>query len=204
MTENKTLRKIGHLAGNLILAGLLGWLAYTNIRAFFTYGSISALVLTVAESILVISFVIRKEARAFSLKPSDWLVSIMMLVVPILFRPDQHNDLFQGTLLNILGALLLTWAYASLGTSISLAPALRDIKTRGMFVYVRHPIYASYILLYGGYYLSHPTVWNAFLMMSFFPLMVSRIKREETFLAQDETYRSYVEHTPWKIIPFLY
>ncbi len=51
------------------------------------------------------------------------------------------------------------------GRSFDLFPALRQVKTQYVYQIVRHPIYASTLVLRLGYVLKNPSLYNAVLLL---------------------------------------
>ena len=89
----------------------------------------------------------------------------------------------------------------ALGRSFGIEAANRGIQTHGLYRFVRHPIYAAYLPLIGGYLLAYPSVWNALLVGCWLVCQVARIQREEAVLGQDEQYQAYAERVRWRLIP---
>lgn len=104
-------------------------------------------------------------------------------------------------------ALWLLWkSYADLGRNWSPTLQIQEkhaLVTRGVYQYIRHPVYAA-LFLWG---IAHPLLlWNwiaGFLLLVLFtPLYVIRVPREETMMLETfgEEYKTYMERTG-KIIP---
>ena len=56
-----------------------------------------------------------------------------------------------GSVLVLVGVVLATGAVLSLGRSLGIEAANRGVQTHGLYRFVRHPIYAAYLPLMGGY-----------------------------------------------------
>jgi protein-S-isoprenylcysteine O-methyltransferase Ste14 len=63
--------------------------------------------------------------------------------------------------LQLAGLLAAITSLAALGRSFGFVAADRGLKTRGPYGVVRHPLYASYLLIQGGYVLQSLSVPNA-------------------------------------------
>jgi protein-S-isoprenylcysteine O-methyltransferase Ste14 len=101
---------------------------------------------------------------------------------------------------NILGAICLL----NLGRSFGILIALRRVKTRGLYAVVRHPMYATDILLRVGFLVSHPTWLISGLFLLSTVCYVYRAILEERFLAQQPEYREYLARVKWRFIPFVF
>ncbi len=102
-----------------------------------------------------------------------------------------------GVLMQILGLI-------SLNRSFALVAAKRAIKTDFMYRWVRHPIYASYLIVFTSYLLVYPSVNNLMVFAVLIPCMVGRIYREEVHLSQDPVYRDYMQRVRYRLIPGLF
>lgn len=100
---------------------------------------------------------------------------------------------------NVLGLLTIL----NLGRSFGILIAVREVKTTGLYRFVRHPMYATDILLRLGYLLGHPTpaatAIVAFSVLAYY----WRARFEEEFLSRDEVYREYMKRVRARFIPFL-
>jgi protein-S-isoprenylcysteine O-methyltransferase Ste14 len=89
----------------------------------------------------------------------------------------------------------------ALGRSFGFAAADRGLVRRGPYAIVRHPIYASYVLLQLGYLLQSISVRNALVMLFVSGCNVGRARAEERLLANDGQYGAYRDKVPWRILP---
>lgn len=88
--------------------------------------------------------------------------------------------------------------------SYALVPARRVIKTDNMYRIVRHPLYASYFVMFSGYVLVNASAVNVLVFVTMMSLLVTRLHREETHLMKDDAYRAYAEKTRHRLVPFVY
>jgi protein-S-isoprenylcysteine O-methyltransferase Ste14 len=72
---------------------------------------------------------------------------------------------------------------------------------RGPYAIVRHPIYASYLVLQFGYLLQSISVRNALVMLFASGCNVGRALAEDRVLATNEQYDSYRGKVRWRLIP---
>jgi protein-S-isoprenylcysteine O-methyltransferase Ste14 len=73
-----------------------------------------------------------------------------------------------------------------------------------MYRFVRHPMYASYLLLFSGYLLGNTTTWNLAVYVFSVCFMLLRILREERHLSADPEYRQYASRVRYRLVPYFY
>jgi protein-S-isoprenylcysteine O-methyltransferase Ste14 len=98
---------------------------------------------------------------------------------------------------NVLGAVTLL----NLGRSFGILIARRQIKTGGLYRLVRHPMYATDILLRVGFLASHFR-WPPLALFSLSSACyVWRALLEERFLARAPEYREYMRRVRYRFMP---
>lgn len=102
------------------------------------------------------------------------------------------------------GSILCVISTIALGRSFGVLPAYRGIQTRLTYRWVRHPIYASYLILDLGILVSHITLNNLIVFVCTFLLFVLRIRYEEEILILSPEYQSYQKKVTFKLIRGLY
>jgi len=106
-----------------------------------------------------------------------------------------------GNTIQLVGGLLVLVATLRLGRSFGIIAANRGIQTGGLYRVVRHPIYAAYVLAFGGFVLSHPTLINGMILAGWLMVQVLRVRAEERLLMQDTRYVAYAEQVRYRLIP---
>jgi protein-S-isoprenylcysteine O-methyltransferase Ste14 len=106
--------------------------------------------------------------------------------------------------LMVFGIQLQLVAKASLLRSFGLVAANRGIATRGLYRFVRHPVYVSYFITHVGFLGLNPSLWNAFVLVSCWIFQLIRIGAEERLLGADPTYVAYCERVRWRVLPGVY
>lgn len=101
---------------------------------------------------------------------------------------------------NVLGI----WTLVSLNKSFAFLIALREVKTSGLYAVVRHPMYATDILLRIGYILGNFNSQNLFLFIFSTFCYVFRAILEERFLIQHPDYREYMGRVTFRFIPYIF
>jgi len=87
-----------------------------------------------------------------------------------------------GAKLALFGSLLVLWSLWQLRHSFSVEPQARQLVTTGPYRLARHPIYTSYLLQDAGFWLVHPSLPIALLFLSWFCLLLLRVRYEEAIL----------------------
>lgn len=100
--------------------------------------------------------------------------------------------------------LLGDGALLQLGRSFAVLPAMRSIKTAGLYRLIRHPAYASYLALDLVIVLSSPSLRNALVAALGGATLVARARLEEHLLEHDTAYRNYQRQTPYRFLPGIY
>lgn len=90
--------------------------------------------------------------------------------------------------------------------NFNIQPKLRDgckLVTSGIYSYIRHPMYASVILMMTGVLISTPTLLETLLLFVLILVLVLKARREEElWCGQDEAYLQYKERTKL-FIPYI-
>jgi protein-S-isoprenylcysteine O-methyltransferase Ste14 len=98
---------------------------------------------------------------------------------------------------NVLGAVTVL----NLGRSFGILIAMRGVRTGGLYRLIRHPMYATDILLRVGYIVSHFSLPNLGIVLASAACYVYRAVQEEKFLSQWPEYREYREKVRYRFIP---
>ncbi|TWT39134.1 methyltransferase family protein [Blastopirellula retiformator] len=197
-------RQVWETCTNIAMAAFFFRFAWVQGEAFFTWYRLSTFLILVKVSTDVFFYLIRKPPKNVSMSLYDWAVGLMGTYAVILFMPagQTHDSLF-GQIVQCTGIGLQIFAMASLNRSIGIVAANRGIKTDGMYRYVRHPLYLSYVVAYGGYMINQTSYWNVSVYCACVLLWLMRIMAEERLLMQDEQYQEFAQRVRWKLIPGL-
>lgn len=187
-----------------LLAALFGTFAYAHFIKFEQTLQWSLLLVIVSETLTALFFIFRSNPKTVSTTPSDWLIAIIGSFAPLFFRPAEWGILPAASILIAFGTLLQIISLISLNRSFAIVAAKREIKTEWMYRIVRHPLYASYFVLFGGYLLVHTTLTNLLVYTIMMIFLCLRIYREENHLSLDPGYRSYMSDVRYRLIPFVY
>jgi protein-S-isoprenylcysteine O-methyltransferase Ste14 len=205
MADSRLARLLCSPLANAISGGLLAalWVmfAFAHYRAFVQHAEPSMILLVVSETLTAGFYLVRRPPQSISVKPVDWLLALGGTFVPLMFRPADTLLFSQASYLMVVGVLIQILGLLSLNRSFALVAARRAIKTDYMYRWVRHPIYASYVITFTGYLLVNATAMNAIVYAVWLPCMIGRIFREEVHLSEDAGYRDYMQRVRHRLLP---
>lgn len=190
----------------VVLLLYLGLVARLIVHASQT-GQVANLLLLVSEGLAVVFVVLRRPAMQISTDWRDWTVALAATLAPLLVHPSESGGLAPpavGALLLSMGMVIQVHAKLALGRSFGCVPAHRGLKLAGPYRFVRHPMYAGYLLSHGAFLLMNPTVGNAAVYAVCYALQIPRIFAEERLLSRDPKYREYLQTVPYRLIPWVF
>src|SRR5439155_20201520 len=118
----------------------------------------------VSESMVDVLTVARRRAAFVDSSTKAATVTMVSLSAPFMLRTADNAALAPDTLTMLISAIGLIIVVASkitLGRSFGLVPANRGVVVRGPYTFVRHPIYAGYIVAHVAFFLAQATSCNA-------------------------------------------
>lgn len=190
---------------NLALSLLWAAFAYSHLLSFARHHRASALLIVCIEALFAVFFILRRPAKEASLDARAWVSTAIGTFLPLLLRPTADSqDIPAGQLVQAVGAALSALGVLSLNRSLGLLPANRGIRATGAYRFVRHPLYASYLVTQLGYLASNRSAWNAAAIAAAFAAQLVRIQGEERLLSADPAYLAYAARTRWRLVPFVY
>jgi len=161
----------------------------------------------VEQTWFVIAFLIRRPAAAVSWHPASWLLASGGTFAGVLFRPSgahPHWGVAAGFGLQLTGVALAVLSLLALGRSFGFVAADRGLVTRGPYAVVRHPVYASYLLIQSGYLLQSISLRNALVMVLASGCNIGRALAEEQLLTASSDYLAYRSRVRWRLVPRLW
>lgn len=204
MTQALPRSRLFNLLMQILLAAVWGLFSYAHFKKFLETQDLALLVLCIAEAFVVLFFIIRTEPKSVSTDFLDWIVAIVGTFSPLFLRPSSWGIFPAASELMLIGVTIQLMGMISLNRSFALVAAKREIKTTGIYRYIRHPLYASYFLTLGAYVLVYTTWWNVCIYTLAMACMIVRMSREEKFLAQDPLYREYMHQVRYRLLPRVY
>jgi protein-S-isoprenylcysteine O-methyltransferase Ste14 len=153
----------------------------------------------------IVYFVIRR-------RPADrldvsWTTRIAVAVgtyVPLLLRPIGESLVPDAVTaaFTLLGILTSLAALVALGRCFGLMPAHRGrISQAGVYGWVRHPMYAGYLISNIGLILAYASWRNLLIFLFSTAGQILRIRHEERVLSCDTEYEAYASRVRWRVIP---
>jgi len=137
-----------------------------------------------------------------------WVFGLCILSITYVFGYRFDTELTEPLRLMIWGRLCLqvlaNMMLLSLGRSYAMLPALRGVRTGLFYAWVRHPVYAVYMLADLALVLLQPSLWNAGVASVGFAVFFLRARLEESVLDNDPVYVSYKRAVPWRFVPGVY
>ncbi len=189
---------------DFLLTVLWSGFVYSNLVSFFLYHKPASFLLSLYETIIMVLFLIRTHPVRSSTSIFDYIISIAGTFIIFFYRPILRPDSSLTTLVLILGLLIGIASIFSLNRSHSIIPAERAIKTKGLYAYIRHPIYLSYFIIFISYFFNNPSLYNGVILVIAYALLIIRIFREEAYLLKNDLYKEYTKKVRWRLIPRIF
>jgi len=194
------------------LAGAAGaaLFAHASLQFYLRTHSLIGGAFLVEQTWFVIAFLVRRRPSAVSRNPGGWLLAFGGTFAGVLFRPvgaHPHWGVAAGLGLQLAGLVVCVMSLLVLGRSFGFVAADRGLVTRGPYAVVRHPVYASYLLIQSGYLLQSISLRNAVVMVLASGCNVGRVLMEERLLtgsSGSSGYGAYRRRVRWRLIPGLW
>jgi protein-S-isoprenylcysteine O-methyltransferase Ste14 len=189
---------------NVIVAGI--WL-HDGVKAVLYFREtrqVPTLLLCAMNALLVVFYVRRRRATEVG---TAWKVVIVANLGTFGNFLYENADpiwpaVYTPTMVVMSVALAVSvGGFLSLGRSWGIIPANRGVKTRGLYRFVRHPIYASYIIFDLAYVVCVFTWRNLAVALTIGLILYARARYEEELLRHDPEYAAYAQRTRYMLIP---
>ena len=203
------LKKHRHLILNIYLflsfAGWGIWQTYQyHLKGTLGYVEIS---FTIQSLLVGVIILIRKPHQVFHTNLLHQAVAIIAFCSGAAFigQPATGNPLANHIsqvvifFANVLGVATVI----NLGRSFGILIAFRELKSHGLYGIVRHPMYATDILLRIGFLINHTNLFTVIVFIISTGCYVYRAFLEERFLIQQPEYREYMQRVKYRFIPFV-
>lgn len=193
-----------NICSGIFLAVIWGIFAYAHMLGFLKTHQWPLLLFCFSETLVVTFYLFRSRPKTISVNPFDWIIAIGGTFTPLFFRPALWGILPLANIAIIAGAFFQILSIISLNRSFALVAAKREIKTGWMYRIVRHPLYASYCLVFLGYVLTNTTLANVLVYLIAMVFLCIRIFREEKHIALDPLYCEYMLKVHYRLIPYIF
>ena len=157
-----------------------------------------------SETAVMLFTLIRRPTATISLRMGDWLLATTATIAPLLIIPtDNSYRALAGIALFLLlfGNSWQAWAKLILRRSFGLTPANRGVKITGAYRFMRHPMYAGYLMVHLGVLMVMFSPYNAAVYAIGWTAQILRLLAEERLLGEDPAYRKYMGQVRWRLIP---
>jgi protein-S-isoprenylcysteine O-methyltransferase Ste14 len=193
------------LGEQIAVLALYSWLIYRLWPKEFSPSNWYPLLILLSEGLVVLLLLIRRPTERISTKGRDWALAAGGTFVVLFIDqggPPIHGPL--GAALMLIGLAIHVGAKLSLFRSFGLVAANRGVKAGGLYRFVRHPMYAGYMLSHAGFLLAAPSLWNAAVYAVAWAFLIARIYAEERVLSEDPKYRELKSRVPYRLVPGLF
>jgi protein-S-isoprenylcysteine O-methyltransferase Ste14 len=161
----------------------------------------------ISEFAILIFTLVRRPTTAISVNLGDWLLACTATFAPLLLIPaeDSFPALANvGLFLLIVGNFWQAAAKFVLRRSFGIAPANRGIKVSGPYRYMRHPMYAGYLLVHVGVMVLMFSWHNLLIYLIGWTAQIRRVLAEERLLSADPAYARYMDGVRWRLLPGIF
>ncbi|HEV3163044.1 MAG TPA: methyltransferase [Isosphaeraceae bacterium] len=186
---------------------LYGWLVAKILINYSTQGGLANLLLLPSEGLVVVFLLLRRRTTEISRSPYEWVIAMAATCAPLLVVPGVGRALIPPAIaatVLMMGMLIQLHAKIILGRSFGCVPAHRGLKLAGPYRFVRHPMYAGYLVSHSAFLAMNPTLWNGFVYALCYASQVSRLLAEERLLNRDPGYQEYSVIVRYRLIPWLF
>jgi protein-S-isoprenylcysteine O-methyltransferase Ste14 len=184
--------------------------AFLVERIAATYSStheVVSLLVVPSEGLVVLFALIRRRTQTISRSPWVWLLALAATCAPMSVNASGSSPIvppIAGALLLVFGMIVQVHAKLTLGRSFGCVPAHRGLRIAGPYKFVRHPMYAGYLLGHVAFLLIYPTLWNLSVYAATYALQIPRLLIEERLLGADPAYREYQSVVRYRLLPGLF
>ena len=188
----------------IMVGGLFFALAWRLLGDFLETSRATDLLLLVGEALVVVLTCLRRPASVVDRRPLVRLVTAVSMMFPLLSKPAHVAPIIPeaaAAMLVGVGLLVVVGGKISLGYSFGLLPANRGVMERGLYRFVRHPIYLGYLLTHIPFLAAHPSGWNAAVLLAGDAALIVRALYEEETLGRDPQYVRYCQSVKWRLVP---
>jgi len=195
------------IAVNLLGAAGAALFARASVLFYLDTHRLIGGLFVVEQAWFVVAFLARRPQRAVSRRLTSWLVAFGGTFAGVLFRPAGAHPgwgVAAGFALQLAGLVICLISLVALGRSFGFVAADRGVKTRGPYAVVRHPVYASYLLIQSGYVLQAMSLPNIAVFMVATGCNICRAVAEERLLSAAPAYRAYQGRVRSRMIPYLW
>ncbi len=190
------------LGEQIVALGLYCWLVVRLWPDEFSSSNWFPLLILLSEGLIILLLLIRRPTTRISTDIRDWAIAAAGTFLALLVaKGGEPLAAGAGVVLMLIGLVTGIGAKLSLWRSFGLVAAHRGLKVNGMYTFVRHPMYAGYMMSHVGFLLVAPSWWNLSIYLAVWPLLIARIFAEERVLGQDPDYQAFKARVRYRLLP---
>ena len=200
-------RYLADLTSRAAIIVLFSWMTLRFGSDFLETGRLMGLFLLASEAAVVVLTLLRRSAVAVDRSVRARILTTMPMLGPPLLAPSALLPLAPEALtvaMACAGLALVIAGKITLGRSFALLPANRGVVSKGLYRFVRHPIYLGYLVTHVAFLLASPSVWNIVALVAADLALLARAVCEEQTLAKDPAYRDYQARVRWRVAPGIF
>jgi protein-S-isoprenylcysteine O-methyltransferase Ste14 len=204
MPSRQFSESLTELFAKVIVGGLFLALAWRLGGDFMRTSRPTDLLLLVGEGLVVVLTCLRRRAKTVDRRVIVRLVTAASMVSPLLIKPAHVAGLLpeaEAATFAGIGLLIVIGGKLSLGYSFGLLPANRGVMDRGLYRFIRHPIYLGYLMTHAPFLAAHPSTWNLVVLLAGDFALIARAFYEEQTLLRDPKYIRYCKTVKWRLMP---
>ena len=201
------LRHIFHWPLNFFLAILWSRFVLLSLERLLETGTPLGTGILLHNTLLFLLFLTRRESRETTRRWQDWVIPFFTVSSAMFLRPPaETNPDYQWISIGIqlIGIAMILYSLSSLGRSFGVIPANRQIKDKGAYRLVRHPLYSSELVFYAGFLLGNCSLRNSLIVAFILGGQIWRSIAEERLLSRDEHYQNYLKKVRYRFLPGIY
>lgn len=200
---DRAIRVVVNVAG----AAFAAFFARASVEYFIQTHRLIGALFCFEQLWFVAAFLVRRPARTVSSSLTSWLLAAGGTFGGLLLRPAGVHALWAvraGFVLQVAGLVLVIGSLIALGRSFGFVAADRGVVTRGPYAVVRHPVYASYVLIQVGYVVQAVSWRNVVVLICVTACNLGRVVAEEKVLSGSPAYRRYRDVVRFRLLPGLW
>jgi protein-S-isoprenylcysteine O-methyltransferase Ste14 len=196
-------RDLRELASKIVIVTLFSSMAMRLGADAARTGHVTGILLLASEALVVALTLVRRSAAIVDRSWRARLLTGFATFAPPLVSPvaapgaPEHLTV----VMTAIGLIVVVVGKLSLGRSFGLTPANRGVVSRGLYRFVRHPIYLGYLITHLGFMIANPSLWNIGLLSVADLALLLRARCEEQTLATSDEYRQYMQRVHWRVVP---
>jgi len=178
--------------------------AWQMLGAYEARPNIGTLLVVVSETVTILMIVVRRFTKSLSQEPLDWLLAVAGCCTPLIAIPavERSPEIAQiGAGIMLIGLCIQISAKVILFRSFGIVAANRGIQDKGLYRFIRHPMYAGYVVAHFGYLVGWPSTHNICLYTLALIIQIARLLREEELLLKDPVYQEYHKRVRYRLLP---